>query len=70
MFSLLYVLVLTRATTIPISSATDKMARLEQRIERFDDVLKHTTASSSELEAALLALDQGLASSPRTPVAT
>lgn len=46
------------------------MTKLEQRIERFDDVLKHTTASSSELEAALLALDQGLASSPRTPVAT
>lgn len=51
---------------------TDKMAKLEQRIERFDDVLKHTTASSSELEETLLKLHQDLvsAASPRTPVAT
>jgi len=45
------------------------MAKLEERIERFDDVLKHTTASSSELEAALLALNRDMVS-PRTPVAT
>ncbi len=48
---------------------TDKMTKLEERIERFDDVLKHTTASSSELEAALLALNRDMLS-PRTPVAT
>jgi hypothetical protein len=45
------------------------MSKLEQRIERFDDVLKRTTASSSELEAAILALNRDLIS-PRTPVAT
>ena len=47
----------------------DKMAKLEARIERFDDVLKHTTASSSQIEETLLALNRELLS-PRMPVAT
>lgn len=47
----------------------DKMAKLEARIERFDDVLKHTTASSSQIEETLLALNRELLS-PCMPVAT
>jgi hypothetical protein len=44
----------------------DKMAKLEERIERFDIALETVTYSSRELEEALLALDKDL-SSPRGP---
>jgi len=44
----------------------DKMAKLEERIEKFDHVLEHATISSREIEQALLALDKDL-SSPRKP---
>lgn len=45
----------------------DKMAKLEERIEKFDHVLEHATISSREIEQALLALDKDL-SSPRKPM--
>ncbi len=52
----------------------DKMAKLEERIEKFDHVLEHATVSSREIEQALLALDKDLSSprtarTPRTPAA-
>lgn len=52
-----------------ITHPADKMAKLEARIVRFDDVLQHTTASSSQIEETLLALNRELLS-PRAPVAT
>lgn len=44
----------------------EKMAKLEERIEKFDNVLEHATLSSREIEKALLALDKNLPS-PRKP---
>lgn len=46
----------------------DKMAKLEERIEKFDQVLDHATVSSKEIEQALLDLDKDLLSSPHVSI--